>query len=181
MSISKWLYFKRNALLTKFRAVRNFYFFGRMDVMLGKHVIIKQGAGQHSFGKNFIVFDNCIFEVYDNDARIITGENCFLSYGVIVNCTKKIEMGNHVWVGEYSSIRDATHKYDKDVMIGFGGDIMEPITIGNNVWIGRGCLVLPGTVIEDNVVVAANSVVKGILKKNSMYGGSPAKFIKEIL
>jgi acetyltransferase-like isoleucine patch superfamily enzyme len=57
-------------------------------------------------------------------------------------------------------------------------DIVDPIVIGNDVWIGRGCLIQPGTVIEDGVVVAANSVVRGTLKSNGIYGGIPAKLIK---
>ena len=58
-------------------------------------------------------------------------------------------------------------------------DISSPIIIGNNVWIGRGCIVLHGSVIEDDVIVAANSVVKGHLIKGYIYGGSPAKILKK--
>ena len=54
------------------------------------------------------------------------------------------------------------------------------ITIGNNVFIGAQCTILPGTIIKDNVVVASNSVVKGILEGDTVYGGSPAKVIKKI-
>ena len=50
--------------------------------------------------------------------------------------------------------------------------------VGNDVWIGRGCLICDGSYIEDGVVVAANSVVKGRLLKNGIYGGSPVRLIK---
>lgn len=50
----------------------------------------------------------------------------------------------------------------------------------NNVWIGRVSILLPGTVIGNNVVVGANSVVSGILKSNSLYAGSPVRYIKSI-
>jgi len=54
------------------------------------------------------------------------------------------------------------------------------IIIGNNVFMGAQCTILPGTIIEDNVVVAANSVVKGKLETGFIYGGSPVEKIKAI-
>ena len=57
-------------------------------------------------------------------------------------------------------------------------DKKAPILIGNNVWIGRGCLICEGAIIEDGVVVGANSVVKGRLVKDTIYAGAPAKAIK---
>ena len=54
------------------------------------------------------------------------------------------------------------------------------ISIGNNVFIGAQCTILPGTVIEDNVVIAANSVVRGNLNSGFIYGGSPVQKIKAI-
>jgi len=54
------------------------------------------------------------------------------------------------------------------------------IVIGNNVFIGSHCVILPGTTIQDNVVIAANSVVKGELISGNLYGGTPAKQLKSI-
>ncbi|WP_205882043.1 MULTISPECIES: acyltransferase [Leeia] len=48
------------------------------------------------------------------------------------------------------------------------------VTIGNNVFIGSQCVILPGTLIEDDVCVAANSVVQGRLERGWLYAGSPA-------
>jgi acetyltransferase-like isoleucine patch superfamily enzyme len=58
-------------------------------------------------------------------------------------------------------------------------DISSPIVIGNNVWIGRNCLIMPGTVIEDGVVIGANSLVKGTLKKDTIYAGNPVQEIRQ--
>ncbi|WP_000489448.1 acyltransferase [Vibrio cholerae] len=59
-------------------------------------------------------------------------------------------------------------------------DLIKPIIIGNNVFIGYGCTVLPGTIIHDNVIVGANSVVRGELKSNSIYAGVPVRRISSI-
>lgn len=56
-------------------------------------------------------------------------------------------------------------------------DVIAPIKIGSNVFIGVGCIILPGTVIGDNVVVGAGSIVRGIIDSDSIYAGVPAKKI----
>lgn len=61
-----------------------------------------------------------------------------------------------------------------------GERIIKPITIGNNVFIGARCTLLPGTVIEDNVIVGACSVVKGKVKSGTIVAGNPAKPISSM-
>jgi maltose O-acetyltransferase len=56
-----------------------------------------------------------------------------------------------------------------------------PIKIGNNVWIGKNCLIFPGSKIEDNVVIGANSIVKGNCEANSLYVGNPAYLKKKLI
>jgi acetyltransferase-like isoleucine patch superfamily enzyme len=88
--LRSFIYFKKNAFLQKYRAIKNHYFFKRMDIQIGRNVRIIHGNGNHSFGKNFFVLDNSVFEVHVSDARIKTGDNCFLSFGVVVSCTSNL-------------------------------------------------------------------------------------------
>jgi maltose O-acetyltransferase len=53
------------------------------------------------------------------------------------------------------------------------------ITIGNNVWIGTGAIILPNVNIGDGVIVGAGSVVTKSFSANQVIGGVPAKSIKE--
>lgn len=57
-------------------------------------------------------------------------------------------------------------------------DVVKPICIGNNVFIGSQCIIMPGVNVGDNVVIGAGSVVTKNLKSNGVYAGVPAKFIK---
>ena len=56
-----------------------------------------------------------------------------------------------------------------------------PITIGDNVWIGGSAVVYPGVTIGNNVVVAAGTVVVKDIPNNVVVGGNPAKILKEVI
>ena len=51
------------------------------------------------------------------------------------------------------------------------------VILGNNIFVGWGGTILPGSVISDNVIIGANSVVSGYVKPNSVYAGNPARFM----
>lgn len=59
-------------------------------------------------------------------------------------------------------------------------DVLAPIIVGDNVFIGQNSIVLPGTVIGANCVVGAGSVVRGKLEANSVYAGVPVRRIKDL-
>jgi acetyltransferase-like isoleucine patch superfamily enzyme len=52
------------------------------------------------------------------------------------------------------------------------------IIIGNNVYIGYGCLILPGAKIGDNVMIGAGSVVAGKIPSNSIAVGNPCRVVR---
>ena len=56
----------------------------------------------------------------------------------------------------------------------------QPVEIGNNVFIGWGGVILPGTVIGDNVIIGAYAVATGNLESNAVYAGNPARRICSI-
>jgi acetyltransferase-like isoleucine patch superfamily enzyme len=181
MDLIYFLKQKVESLQIKSRAILFWYFFKNFKIILGRNIRIRGGRGFHSFGDRLIIYDNVVFEVYNDSAVINVGKNCILSYGVIFSCSRKIDIGENVWVGEYTSIRDSTHEFSPYIPLGQGTDFSADIKIGNNVWIGRGSIILPGTVIEDNVVIGANSLVKGRCETNSLYAGNPACLKKKLV
>jgi len=54
------------------------------------------------------------------------------------------------------------------------------VRIGNNVFIGQKSIILCGSIIGDNTIIGAGSVVTGIVEGNSVYAGNPAKKIMTI-
>jgi acetyltransferase-like isoleucine patch superfamily enzyme len=160
------------------RKAKSLFYFKTTDVILGKSVKIMGLPMQIHIGKQVRIYDKCILE-FGAESIVSVGSNTIFSYGVILSCRSRIVIGNDVQIGEYTSLRDTTHTYnDTSKPMRELPDIASAITIGNDVWIGRGCIIMPGTIIEDGVVIAANSVAKGRMEKNSIYGGTPAKLIK---
>ena len=167
----QWL----SALLHFFRRCR-FYFRTRCWIRsIGAGVVIRGIGNRIKFGKDSVLYEKVVIEISE-DAKLHVGEQFILSYGGLIACHHSIEIGNHVMIGEYTSIRDTTHDYGNANLVFVNQpNISGPIKIGSNVWIGRGCIIFPHTIIEDDVIVGANSIVKGYLKSNSIYAGAPLK------
>lgn len=90
---------------------------------------------------------------------IMVGNDCMFSYGI------------HIRTTDSHSIIDSN-----DNRINYGVDV----SIGNHVWVGAESMILKGSVIPDNCVIGARSIVTSSLHAdgNSMIVGSPAKVIK---
>ena len=62
----------------------------------------------------------------------------------------------------------------------FTSGTVKPIKIGNNCWLGTSVIILPGSKLGNNCIVAAGSVVNGDFEDNSLIGGNPATVIKSL-
>jgi acetyltransferase-like isoleucine patch superfamily enzyme len=79
------------------------------------------------------------------------------------------------------AIFDSDHNFTStDLAFRSQGYKIQPNSIGENVWLGINVVITKGTEIGDNVVVGANSVVRGKLAANAVYAGSPAVLVKHI-
>lgn len=67
--------------------------------------------------------------------------------------------------------------HDASTKVALGYTRISPVSIGNEVFIGAGSIVLPGVTIGDKVIVGAGSVVTKSLEGNGVYAGSPARRI----
>jgi len=90
-------------------------------------------------------------------------KSVFLNQGCILVSQKKIQIGENSCFGPNVMIFDHDHDYELG-----SGFLSSDIIIGKNVWVGANCVILKGSIIEDNVVVGAGSVIKGNLKNNSI-------------
>ncbi|PEG78928.1 hypothetical protein CP369_07945 [Lactobacillus sp. UMNPBX18] len=89
-----------------------------------------------------------------------------------------LSIGNYVQMTGPVTI--LTHDYSWSVLkrkYGYIYGHQQKTSIGNNIFIGWGATILAGSVIGDNVIIGANSVVSGKIEANSVYAGVPAKKI----
>lgn len=114
----------------------------------------------------------------------LTGEPRFIHPSVIFDGKgyNLTHIGNNVVISR--NVLLLVHDYSITCGLTSLGDKIEKeaywlkdIRIGNNVFIGANVTILPGTVIEDNCIIGAGSVVKGNIKSNSIMIGNPAKLV----
>ena len=107
------------------------------------------------------------------------GEHCRLLNVSFSTEPYLIKIGNHV---SATSVRFETH--DGGVWCFRSAfpeiDIVKPIEIGDNVYIGYEAIILPGVTVGDNVVIGARSVVTKDIPSNSVAVGAPARVIKSL-
>ena len=73
-------------------------------------------------------------------------------------------------------IYTATHPLDSYAR-NSGSEFGKPVVIGDNVWLGGGCIINPGIKIGNNVAVASGAVVTKDVPDHAVVGGNPAKII----
>ncbi len=109
------------------------------------------------------------------EGRLVVGACAYLNYGVDINAQTNIVIGDNVRIGPLVSIvDDGMHEVTP------GHRRCTPITIGDNVWIGRGAAIGPGVTIGDHAVIGTNSVVTRDVAAATVVAGSPAAFIRDI-
>lgn len=102
-------------------------------------------------------------------ATINIGENTSVNHNCMIVCREKIDIGANVQLSPNVMIYD----HDHDYMVKGGIKMMEfktsPIIIGDNVWIGANTVILRGSIIGNNSIIAAGSVVKGVIPDNTLF------------
>ena len=118
-----------------------------------------------NIGKFVFIRKNTTIRI-DDESTLDIGDHVFMNDNCNINCANKISIGSYTKIAPNVSINDHDHNY-KGVE---GGNLIKgEVIIGKNVWIGSNSVILRGTVIEDNAVVAAGSVVKRHVPKDSLF------------
>lgn len=116
----------------------------------------------------------------DYGCNIFIGEDFFANFNLTILDEAEVRIGSNCFIGPNVSIYTACHPLapaERNLCLEWA----EPVTIGDNVWIGGSVTILPGVSIGNNVVIGAGSVVTKSVPDNVVIGGNPARVIKKLL
>ena len=131
------------------------------------------GTRKISIGRHVLLYPDVHLET-QGTGRIEIGDDVVLSRGVHIVAMGAVRLGKGSMVGEYASIRDANHTRQAQVPIREAGHLAQPVSIGDEVWIGRGVCVLSGVNIGEKATIGANAVVTRDVAAGSVAVGIPA-------
>ena len=115
----------------------------------------------------------------DYGTNLHLGARCFANYGLVALDVAAIHIGDDVQIGPNVQLLTPTHPVEPEPRRQ-KWEAAEPITIGDNVWLGGGAIVCPGVTIGENTVVGAGAVVTKDLPANVVAVGNPARVIRHI-
>ncbi|MBM7460573.1 sugar O-acetyltransferase [Rhodococcus coprophilus] len=115
----------------------------------------------------------------DYGYQITIGPRTFVNFGAVMLDVARISIGADVQIGPNVQLLTPTHPLDAELRRA-KWEAAEPITIGDNVWLGGGVIVCPGVTIGENTVVGAGAVVTRDLPRNVVAAGVPARVVRQI-
>lgn len=116
--------------------------------------------------------------IYINYGKFISiGKNVFINFDCTFLALGGITIEDAVLIGPKVSLITENHPLHPEERKGL---VVKPILIKKNAWIGANVTILPGVTIGKNAVVAAGAVVSKDVPDNTVVGGIPARFIKNI-
>ncbi len=114
---------------------------------------------------------------YGHQTRI--GARTFVNWGLVSLDVAAVTIGDDVQIGPNVQLLTATHPLDPDLRRD-KWEAAEPVTIGDNVWLGGGVIVCPGVTIGANTVVGAGTVVVRDLPPGVVAVGNPARVVRSL-
>lgn len=111
--------------------------------------------------------------------KLVLGRRSTINYHCVIDNRAPVIIGSNVGIA--IGVRLITSSHEMGVpSVRAGASTLAPITIGDGAWLGSGVTVLPGVTIGAGCVIAAGAVVTKDCSPHGLYGGIPAKLIREL-
>lgn len=146
-----------------------------------------RGKPRVKWGRGLRTGYRCRFEAFgekeDRETRLAIGENCHLGDNVHIAAAQKVTIGNNCLIASHVFISDCGHG-DADEQSPIGHPalrplVMEPTSIGDDVWIGENVCILMGSRVGTGSIVGANAVVTKKFPDYCVLAGVPARIVKQ--
>lgn len=149
---------------------------GGRVVLHDRVVLDSQNRGYHAnlFGPVKLVAETA-------GAEIVIGDDTRI-HGTCIHARRSVRIGSRCLIGANCQIIDSDGHHasfdDVDRRLTTCGEA-RPIVIEDSVWLGTGCIVLPGVTIGRGTVVGAGSVVTSDLPAMCLAAGVPARVVRQ--
>lgn len=144
------------------------------SIVIGDRCVFRSARWSNQIGIN----RPCMLSTLHRGAMLRIGSGSGLS-GAVVAAATQILIGEHVLVGANVTITDTDwHGVEPDARRRPGES--QPVSIGDNVWLGLNVVVLKGVTIGRDSLIAAGSVVSTSIPEGVIAGGQPATVLREL-
>lgn len=138
------------------------------------------GDGVRLSGKSSFAFSNRLYD----EPELVIGDCTFIGHGCSISTAESVRIGRHCLIAGRTSISDFDG-HPLDAARRRAGEPtpreqIQPVTIGDDVWIGAGAAILKGVSIGPRSIVAARSVVTKDVPGDSIVAGNPAQVVKRL-
>lgn len=114
----------------------------------------------------------------DYGINIDLGERVFFNFNCVVLDVCQVTIGSHAFIGPAVQIYTPLHPLEAKLRR--TQEYGRPVTIGDDVWIGGGAIILPGVTIGSRTVIGAGSVVSRDLPDDVLAVGNPCRVVRRI-
>jgi maltose O-acetyltransferase len=135
-----------------------------------------------NIGEGTIMWDLPEFSGGDDMISMLTiGRHCWLNSGIYLDLGAPIHIGDKVAIGHNVLFMTSSHQINRGPNERRAGPrYAKPITVGDRVWLGARCLILPGVTIGAGAVVAAGATVTQDVPPDCIVAGVPARIVRHI-
>jgi maltose O-acetyltransferase len=115
----------------------------------------------------------------DYGSNIFAGERLYINYDCVILDCNVVRLGDNVLLAPKVQIYTAYHPLEADArrtMV----EMADPITIGDDVWIGGGAIICPGVQLGNGSTIGAGSVVTRNIPERVFAAGNPCRVIREL-
>jgi acetyltransferase-like isoleucine patch superfamily enzyme len=131
-----------------------------------------------TLGERVWIEPDVFVKVTSDDARIEIGEYSFIGRGTEIDLSRTVTVGAHSLVAPRCFLTDHSHNRSAAASrLDEQGCEEAPVSIGSDVWLGTGAVVLPGVEIGDGAIIGAQSVVRGAVGAGEIHAGVPARSV----
>lgn len=148
------------------------YIVGRGKILIGDGVRFS-GKPSMTFSSRYSA--EPILQIGDGS---FLGHNCGLTIGRSIHIGRNCLVAGNVRISDFDG-----HPLDADLRRRgepAAAEDVQPVSIGNDVWIGHGAIILKGVRIGDRAVIGARAVVTGDVPADAVVAGNPARIVKQL-